>query len=81
MRRLASWLLIVVSMLWALPLLAQDSDEPSETTYDFDDDVVEGQLVRPDGDMISGNVRGRISSLITIREEFIDKLIESVDDL
>jgi len=64
----------------ALPALAQEG-EVRETTYDFSDDIVEGELVRPDGELIEGSRHDRGSSLITIREHFIDKMIESVEDL
>ncbi len=52
-----------------------------ETTYNFADDLVEGELVRPDGELIEGQRHREGSSLITIRDHFIDKMIESVEDL
>ena len=73
-------LFLVVFML-PLSALGQESDEMRETTYDFSDDIVEGELVRPDGELIEGSRHDRGSSLITIREHFIDKMIESVEDL
>jgi hypothetical protein len=50
-------------------------------TYDFADDLVEGELVRPDGELIEGQRHREGSSLISIREHFIDRMIESVEDL
>lgn len=35
-----------------------------KTTYDFDDDTVEGDLVRPDGEMIDSRNKAKHSSLI-----------------
>ncbi|MBN1946629.1 MAG: hypothetical protein JW797_13225 [Bradymonadales bacterium] len=77
------WLLVPATLLLASPLWAQDtpSGELRERTYDFADDVVEGELVRPDGELIEGQIHGMGSSLITIRQHFIDKMIESVEDL
>jgi hypothetical protein len=53
----------------------------SETTYDFDDDLVTGDLVRPDGEQLIVRRRGRRASLIQIREHFIPEMLKSVEDL
>jgi hypothetical protein len=53
----------------------------SETTYDFEDDFVEGQLVRPDGELVTGQRHGKESSLIRIRADFIPEMVQSVEDL
>ena len=52
-----------------------------ETTYDFEDDFVEGELVRPDGELIGGQRHGKESRLIQIREDFIPEMVQSVEDL
>jgi hypothetical protein len=52
-----------------------------ETTYDFDDDLVTGDLVRPDGELLSVRRRGNRASLIQIREHFIPEMLKSVEDL
>lgn len=52
-----------------------------ETTYDFSDDYVEGQLVRPDGELVTGQRHGKQSSLIRIRADFIPEMVQSVEDL
>lgn len=67
-------------MLWAVPVGAQDGP-PRETTYDFEDDLVTGDLVRPDGEQLIVRRRGRRSSLIRIREHFIPEMLKSVEDL
>lgn len=61
---------------------AQDgSSAPAETTYDFDGDTVEGALLRPEGDLMSGTRHGKESSLINIRADFIPEMIRSVHEL
>ena len=45
------------------------------TVYDFEDDNVEGEVLRPDGALISGRGHGRHASLVTLRPHFIDRLI------
>ncbi len=53
----------------------------SPTSYDFEDDLVQGDLVRPDGELLSVRRRGNRSSLIQIREHFIPEMLKSVEDL
>ncbi len=52
-----------------------------ETVYDFDDDLVEGALIKPDGALVGGELHGKTSSLIEIRRDFIPEMIKSVEDL
>ncbi len=64
------------------PLAASAQDAPPpETTYDFEDDLVTGDLVRPDGEQLIVRRRGRRASLIQIREHFIPEMLKSVEDL
>ena len=72
-------LLAGASML-APAVSAQDAP-PGETTYDFEDDLVSGDLVRPDGEQLIVRRRGRRASLIQIREHFIPEMLKSVEDL
>ena len=52
-----------------------------ETVYDFEDDIVEGTLVKPDGALVGGELHGKTSSLIKIRSDFVPEMIKSVEDL
>jgi hypothetical protein len=56
-------------------------DNASTTTYDFEDDLVSGDLMRPDGEMLNVRRRGVRESLITIRENFVPEMLKSVEDL
>jgi hypothetical protein len=55
--------------------------QPAATSYDFEDDLVTGDLVRPDGELLSVRRRGNRASLIQIREHFIPEMLKSVEDL
>jgi len=66
--------------IWASAAQGQDAPA-SETTYDFEDDLVTGDLVRPDGEQLIVRRRGRRASLIQIREHFIPEMLKSVEDL
>jgi len=52
-----------------------------KTVYDFDDDLVEGELQRPDGEFIDTQRRAKQSSLIKIREDFIPEMLKSAEDI
>jgi hypothetical protein len=53
----------------------------STTSYDFEDDLVQGDLVRPDGENLMVRRRGARESLIKIREHFVPELLKSVENL
>ena len=72
--------LIAAISMWVTVAQAQDI-AGSQTTYDFDDDLVTGDLVRPDGEQLIVRRRGRRASLIQIREHFIPEMLKSVEDL
>ena len=71
---------LVGPAVWVPQASAQDRP-PAETTYDFEDDLVTGDLVRPDGEQLIVRRRGRRASLIQIREHFIPEMLKSVEDL
>ena len=72
--------LFVGSSMMTVSVSAQDGPA-AETTYDFEDDLVTGDLVRPDGEQLIVRRRGRRASLIQIREHFIPEMLKSVEDL
>jgi hypothetical protein len=53
----------------------------AKTVYDFEDDMVEGDLQRPDGELIEANKRAKHSSLIEIRKDFIPEMLKSLEDV
>ena len=63
----------------AAPAAGGDVTYKSKTVYDFDDDTVEGDLVRPDGELVDSRGRVKHSSLIKIRENFIPEMLKSVE--
>jgi len=76
-------LFIVVGLVgstWLLTGVAMAQDN-ADTTYDFEDDLVTGDLVRPDGEMLNVRRRGRRASLIRVREHFIPEMLKSVENL
>jgi hypothetical protein len=83
--------LLVGSLLVTGPAFAQDDVVPDaenpgvvykkETVYDFEEDIVEGSFVRPEGEYLDSRRAARHSSLIKIRESFVPEMLKSAEDL
>ncbi len=86
----------VAAMLLSAPAFAQDGAGAegegvivgedgavyeAETNYNFEDDIVEGALLAPDGDLLTGSRHGKTSSLINIRADFVPEMVRSVEEL
>ena len=85
----------VAAFLVPTAVMAQDMPRPEvgrgqqggdvqykkETVYDFSGDDVTGNLIKPDGENITGETHGKTSSLIKIRSDFIPEMLESVEEL
>ncbi len=74
-------LMIVVTL--ATPAFAQDKGVTykKQTEYSFEDDTIEGDLTKPDGEYVEARKTVKHSNLIKIREEFKDKVMQSVGEL
>ena len=55
--------------------LKSGGEKGKTAVYDFDDDSVDGELLRPEGANIASRSRKKHASLITIRPHFISELI------
>ena len=53
----------------------------AKTVYDFEDDTVEGDLQRPDGELVSAGKKAEHSSLIEIRKDFIPEMLKTLEDI
>ncbi len=90
MKRLIAILVALFVAFGAATVLAQPKGKgggggdiiyKKQTKYDFDDDVVEGDLVRPDDMFVESRDKARYGSLITIRENFIPEMLKSAEDI
>jgi len=52
-----------------------------KTVINFEDDTIQGDLTKPDGEYVESRKKVRHSNLIKIREEFKDKVLQSVGEL
>lgn len=76
------WIVLLVLTL-GLPALAQGDKVTykKQTEYSFEDDTIEGDLSKPDGEYVEARTKVKHSNLIKIREEFKDKVMQSVGEL
>ena len=82
LKLLTSAMLFTGLLLSSAAFAAPDAVEyKKETKYDFDDDNVEGDLVRPEGEMIGSAGKAKHSSLIKVRQHFIPEMLKSAEDI
>ncbi len=81
---------LLLAMLASAPLLAaaQEKTQPQpkveyekKTVINFEDDTIEGDLKRPDGEYVEARQKVDHSNLIRIREDWRDKVMQSSGDL
>ena len=80
MKRLAAFVIGCALLVMAATAAAQASYS-EQTEYSFDDDVVTGDLVRPDGELTVVRKKGKQRSLIRVRQHFIPEMLKSVEDI
>ncbi|MFY0524031.1 adventurous gliding motility protein CglF [Archangium gephyra] len=88
-------LLMLCVVLAVTPAVAQDEGDSAPRreaggggkaqkgpqTIDFEDDTIEGDLTKPDGEYVEARKKVQHSNLIRIREDFEDKVMQSVGEL
>jgi len=79
MKKFLGMIAVLAFVIMALPVSAQDYADTTE--YSFEDDVVTGDLVRPDGELTVVRKRGKERSLIRVRQHFIPEMLKSVENL
>ncbi len=81
---------LLLALAVALPLAgaAQGKSESNakveyekKTVINFEDDTIEGDLKRPDGEYVEARQKVEHSNLIKIREDWRDKVMQASGDL
>jgi hypothetical protein len=81
---------LLLTIAAALPLLAAAQEKTAaqpkveyekKTVINFEDDTIEGDLKRPDGEYVEARQKVDHSNLIRIREDWRDKVMQSSGDL
>jgi len=81
--------LLCAALIAPTALLAEEPDTVTEggnryvktTVIDFEGESIEGDLSRPDGEYVEARKTVPHSNLIRIREEFKEKVMQSVGEL
>ena len=74
--------MIAASAVAGAQAAAAAGAQPTRTQeFNFIDELVTGQLVRPDGESTRVRRRGPGISLIRIREHFVPEMLKSVENL
>lgn len=74
------WAFVMASTLQVGTATAQEAEVP-QTQYAFEDDLVRGDTLGPDVEVLQTRRRGARDSLIRARENFVHELLKSVEDL
>lgn len=74
---------MILAVLLSLPALALGAEKKDKgpQVINFEDDTIQGDLTKPDGEYVEARKKVDHSNLIRIREEFKDKVLQSVSDL
>ncbi len=86
---------LVLAMALAFPLVGsaqapqkqQENAPPPKVEYEkktvinFEDDTIQGDLTKPDGEYVEARKRVVHSNLIKIREDWRDKVMQAAGDL
>lgn len=73
--------IIALSLLPTVVFAAEKQKEQAAQEISFEDDTVTGDLTKPDGEYVEARRKIDHTSLIRVREEFKDKVLQSVSDL
>ena len=83
-----AWPLVVILLAAPATALCQEADKPAprveyekKTVINFEDDTIEGDLKRPDGEYLEARRRVSHSNLIQIREDWREKVMQASEEL
>lgn len=86
MKRTLLATLLLLAPLGAFPQEGKGQAAPKveyekKTVINFEDDTIEGDLKRPDGEYVEARQKVDHSNLIRIREDWRDKVLQASGDL
>jgi len=80
-----TFLIVAISALYAMPALAQDAGKDvqykARTEIDFEGVDVQGELVKPAGQLLLDRRKANFNPLIQLREHFNEEMKRSVDQV
>ncbi len=65
----------------ALAQAAEEDASGEPQVFDFEADEISTDYLKPNTMVIEGMRRGRMSSLISVRLDFVDEIVKSAEDI
>ena len=77
---------MIIGLLLSTPATADDKDEPvviykKKTEIDFEALELEGELVKPQGNLILERKKANFNPLIKLRKDFTQEINQSTSDI
>ena len=79
MKKTITALAAIFALTIAASAFAQDAADTTE--YTFDDDIVEGDLLRPDESGIVVLQKDKSKSLVKVRKHYVPEMLKSVENI
>jgi len=67
-------------VLTASSVFAQDDDEVQTRFYDFNDMLIDGELLQPEGMFATERGRARFDSLLSLRRSFMEEIEDAAHE-
>ena len=64
--------IFIIMLLISLPVLAEDAENKDLKNIQFESLLIQGQVQRPDIDIVTGDAGGEMDGLLRLRENFTD---------
>ena len=77
---LNKWTLIFV-VLFALPAMAQESDDKRTTSINFEDELIEGEVKKPELLYLLQRKQFNFKRLIKLRENFLPEMSRTAEEI
>lgn len=76
-------LTLALSFTLGASAFAQEGEDDGEgpQVFDFEEDEISTDYLKPNTMMVEGLRRGRMSSLISVRLHFVDEIVRSAEDI
>lgn len=72
--------IFIAMILISLPVLAEDAENKDLKNIQFESLLIQGQVQRPDIDIVTGDAGGEMDGLLRLREDFTDLMASDLGE-
>ena len=72
--------IFIIMLLISLPVLAEDAENKDLKNIQFESLLIQGQVQRPDIDIVTGDAGGEMDGLLRLRENFTDLMAKDLGE-